>query len=81
MYSSILGLRPPNQTYFGSRSPQELLKASGLTQVPAPAHLSLFHVSPSQVEKGRVEWGCPLDVDVGMDMDTDMGPGMVMDMG
>ncbi|NXI79511.1 NBEL2 protein, partial [Rhipidura dahli] len=32
VYSSILGLRPPNQTYFGSRSPQELLKASGLTQ-------------------------------------------------
>ncbi|KAK4826633.1 hypothetical protein QYF61_010561 [Mycteria americana] len=32
VYSSILGLRPPNQIYFGSRSPQELLKASGLTQ-------------------------------------------------
>ncbi|NXE44339.1 NBEL2 protein, partial [Ptilorrhoa leucosticta] len=32
VYSCILGLRPPNQTYFGSRSPQELLKASGLTQ-------------------------------------------------
>ncbi|NXK69466.1 NBEL2 protein, partial [Sylvietta virens] len=34
VYSCILGLRPPNQTYFGSRSPQELLKASGLTQFP-----------------------------------------------
>lgn len=33
VYSCILGLRPPNQIYFGSRSPQELLKASGLTQV------------------------------------------------
>lgn len=32
VYSSILGLHPPNQIYFGSRSPQELLKASGLTQ-------------------------------------------------
>ncbi|XP_062978473.1 neurobeachin-like protein 2 isoform X1 [Elgaria multicarinata webbii] len=32
VYSSILSLRPPNQIYFGSRSPQELLKASGLTQ-------------------------------------------------
>ncbi|NXB55189.1 NBEL2 protein, partial [Struthidea cinerea] len=32
VYSCILGLRPPSQTYFGSRSPQELLKASGLTQ-------------------------------------------------
>ncbi|XP_077160810.1 neurobeachin-like protein 2 isoform X4 [Paroedura picta] len=32
VYSSILGLRPPNQIYYGSRSPQELLKASGLTQ-------------------------------------------------
>ncbi|PKU31636.1 neurobeachin-like protein 2 [Limosa lapponica baueri] len=32
VYSCILGLRPPNQIYFGSRSPQELLKASGLTQ-------------------------------------------------
>lgn len=33
VYSRILGLRPPNLFYFGSRSPQELLKASGLTQV------------------------------------------------
>uniref|UniRef100_A0A8C8SSA1 Neurobeachin-like protein 2 n=1 Tax=Pelusios castaneus TaxID=367368 RepID=A0A8C8SSA1_9SAUR len=32
VYSCILGLHPPNQIYFGSRSPQELLKASGLTQ-------------------------------------------------
>ncbi|NXT75937.1 NBEL2 protein, partial [Zapornia atra] len=32
VYSCILGLRPPNQIYLGSRSPQELLKASGLTQ-------------------------------------------------
>ncbi|XP_061443028.1 LOW QUALITY PROTEIN: neurobeachin-like protein 2 [Rhineura floridana] len=32
VYSSILGLRPPNQIYFASRSPQDLLKASGLTQ-------------------------------------------------
>ncbi|XP_029927816.1 neurobeachin-like protein 2 isoform X2 [Myripristis murdjan] len=32
VYSRILGLQPPNLFYFGSRSPQELLKASGLTQ-------------------------------------------------
>uniref|UniRef100_A0A3B3CRJ3 Neurobeachin-like protein 2 n=1 Tax=Oryzias melastigma TaxID=30732 RepID=A0A3B3CRJ3_ORYME len=32
VYSRILGLRLPNLFYFGSRSPQELLKASGLTQ-------------------------------------------------
>ncbi|XP_062322796.1 neurobeachin-like protein 2 isoform X4 [Osmerus eperlanus] len=32
VYSRILGLRPPNLFYFGSRSPQELLTASGLTQ-------------------------------------------------
>ncbi|XP_069051092.1 neurobeachin-like protein 2 [Lepisosteus oculatus] len=32
VYSRILGLRPPNLFYFGSRSPQDLLKASGLTQ-------------------------------------------------
>ncbi|XP_028325774.1 neurobeachin-like protein 2 isoform X2 [Gouania willdenowi] len=32
VYSRILGLRPPNLFYFGTRSPQELLKASGLTQ-------------------------------------------------
>ncbi|MBN3300810.1 NBEL2 protein, partial [Amia calva] len=32
VYSRILGLRPTNLFYFGSRSPQELLKASGLTQ-------------------------------------------------
>ncbi|KAM5156980.1 neurobeachin-like protein 2 isoform 1-T1 [Mantella aurantiaca] len=32
VYSRILGLHPPNQALFGSRSPQELLRASGLTQ-------------------------------------------------
>ncbi|XP_010219526.1 PREDICTED: LOW QUALITY PROTEIN: neurobeachin-like protein 2, partial [Tinamus guttatus] len=32
VYSSILGLRPPNHIYSSRRSPQELLKASGLTQ-------------------------------------------------
>ncbi|KAM4705340.1 neurobeachin-like protein 2 [Rhinophrynus dorsalis] len=32
VYSRILGLHPPNQFLFGSRSPQELLQASGLTQ-------------------------------------------------
>ncbi|NXJ86632.1 NBEL2 protein, partial [Trogon melanurus] len=51
VYSCILGLRPPNQIYFGSRSPQELLKASGLTQVWGP-HSPL--ISPSPMAKGRV---------------------------
>ncbi|XP_076826894.1 neurobeachin-like protein 2 isoform X2 [Brachyhypopomus gauderio] len=32
VYTRILGLRPANLFYFGSRSPQELLKASNLTQ-------------------------------------------------
>ncbi|NWJ10578.1 NBEL2 protein, partial [Crypturellus undulatus] len=32
VYSSILSLHPPNHIYSSSRSPQELLKASGLTQ-------------------------------------------------
>ncbi|MEE6524566.1 hypothetical protein FKM82_024118 [Ascaphus truei] len=32
VYSRILSLHPPNQFLYGSRSPQELLQASGLTQ-------------------------------------------------
>ncbi|XP_076087925.1 neurobeachin-like protein 1 isoform X3 [Mytilus galloprovincialis] len=32
VYSRILSLRPPNLIYFGSRSPAELLKSSGLSQ-------------------------------------------------
>ncbi|XP_029444090.1 neurobeachin-like protein 2 isoform X2 [Rhinatrema bivittatum] len=32
VYSRVLSLHPPNQFSFGSRSPQELLKATGLTQ-------------------------------------------------
>uniref|UniRef100_A0A8C7DXS6 Neurobeachin-like protein 2 n=1 Tax=Naja naja TaxID=35670 RepID=A0A8C7DXS6_NAJNA len=32
VYSTILSLQLPNQIYQGSRSPQDLLKASGLTQ-------------------------------------------------
>lgn len=50
VYSCILGLRPPNQIYFGSRSPQELLKASGLTQVPPCPPPP--HISPSWMAKG-----------------------------
>jgi len=33
VYGRILSLRPANLIYYGSRSPAELLKASGLTQV------------------------------------------------
>ncbi|XP_030052735.1 neurobeachin-like protein 2 isoform X1 [Microcaecilia unicolor] len=32
VYSCVLSLHPPNQFSYGSRSPQELLKVSGLTQ-------------------------------------------------
>ncbi|XP_011603991.2 neurobeachin-like protein 2 isoform X2 [Takifugu rubripes] len=42
VYSRILGLRPPNLFYFGSRSPQELLKASGLTQKWVNREISNF---------------------------------------
>lgn len=33
VYSWLLRLRPPAQGYLSSRSPQEMLRASGLTQV------------------------------------------------
>ena len=33
VYTRILSLRPANLIYYGSRSPAELLRASGLTQV------------------------------------------------
>ncbi|XP_031429737.1 neurobeachin-like protein 2 isoform X1 [Clupea harengus] len=42
VYSRILGLRPPNLFYFGSRSPQELLKASNLTQKWVHREISNF---------------------------------------
>lgn len=35
VYSWLLRLRPPTQGYLSSRSPQEMLRASGLTQVRA----------------------------------------------
>lgn len=47
VYSRILGLRPPNLFYFGSRSPQELLKASGLTQVNVDRKLQMECRPPS----------------------------------
>uniref|UniRef100_H3B2H2 Neurobeachin-like protein 2 n=1 Tax=Latimeria chalumnae TaxID=7897 RepID=H3B2H2_LATCH len=40
VYSRILGLRPPN--LYGTRSPQELLKASGLTQKWVNREISNF---------------------------------------
>ncbi|KAL4217498.1 Neurobeachin-like protein 1 [Mactra antiquata] len=42
VYSRILGLRPPNLIYYGSRSPAELLKASGLTQKWVQREISNF---------------------------------------
>lgn len=33
VFSLLLRLRPPSQGYLSSRSPQEMLRASGLTQV------------------------------------------------
>lgn len=35
VYKWLLRLRPPSQGYLSSRSPQEMLRASGLTQVGA----------------------------------------------
>ncbi|XP_052812655.1 neurobeachin-like protein 1 isoform X3 [Mya arenaria] len=42
VYSRILSLRPPNLIYYGSRSPAELLKASGLTQKWVQREISNF---------------------------------------
>ncbi|XP_060592045.1 neurobeachin-like protein 1, partial [Ruditapes philippinarum] len=42
VYSRILGLRPPNLIYYGSRSPAELLKASGLSQKWVQREISNF---------------------------------------
>ncbi|XP_055486139.1 neurobeachin-like protein 2, partial [Leucoraja erinacea] len=42
VYSLILAARPPNLFYFDSRSPQELLKASGLTQKWVQRKISNF---------------------------------------
>ncbi|XP_077975013.1 neurobeachin-like protein 1 isoform X3 [Styela clava] len=41
-YKALLSVRPPNLLYFGSRSPQELLKASGLTQKWVQREISNF---------------------------------------
>ncbi|CAH1788242.1 unnamed protein product [Owenia fusiformis] len=42
VYSRILSLRPQNLIYYGSRSPVELLKASGLTQKWVNREISNF---------------------------------------
>ncbi|XP_025103761.1 neurobeachin-like protein 1 isoform X2 [Pomacea canaliculata] len=42
VYSRILSLRPPNLIYYGTRSPAELLKASGLTQKWVQREISNF---------------------------------------
>ncbi|XP_072116392.1 neurobeachin-like protein 2 isoform X3 [Mobula birostris] len=42
VYSRMLAARPPNLFYFDSRSPQELLKASGLTQKWVQRKISNF---------------------------------------
>ncbi|XP_067686159.1 neurobeachin-like protein 1 [Haliotis asinina] len=42
IYSRILSLRPSNLSYYGTRSPAELLKASGLTQKWVQREISNF---------------------------------------
>ncbi|KAL5005989.1 hypothetical protein ScPMuIL_017147 [Solemya velum] len=42
VYSRILSLRPANLIYYGTRSPAELLKASGLTQKWVQREISNF---------------------------------------
>uniref|UniRef100_A0A8C0KM69 Neurobeachin-like protein 2 n=1 Tax=Canis lupus dingo TaxID=286419 RepID=A0A8C0KM69_CANLU len=42
MYSLLLRLRPPAQGYLSSRSPQEMLRASGLTQKWVQREISNF---------------------------------------
>ncbi|KAK3083537.1 hypothetical protein FSP39_025014, partial [Pinctada imbricata] len=42
VYSKILSLRPSNLIYFGSRSPMELLKSSGLTKKWVQRDISNF---------------------------------------
>ncbi|XP_075403354.1 neurobeachin-like protein 2 isoform X1 [Tenrec ecaudatus] len=42
VYSCLLRLRPPTQSYLGSRSPQEMLRASGLTQKWVQREISNF---------------------------------------
>ncbi|KAM6169581.1 LOW QUALITY PROTEIN: neurobeachin-like protein 2 [Rhynchocyon petersi] len=42
VYSCLLRLRPPTHGYLGSRSPQEMLRASGLTQKWVQREISNF---------------------------------------
>uniref|UniRef100_H2YXH1 BEACH domain-containing protein n=1 Tax=Ciona savignyi TaxID=51511 RepID=H2YXH1_CIOSA len=42
VYKALLSLRPPNLLYYGTRTPQELLKASGLTQKWVQREVSNF---------------------------------------
>eukprot|EP00058_Branchiostoma_floridae_P012964 XP_002598452.1 hypothetical protein BRAFLDRAFT_83269 [Branchiostoma floridae] len=42
VYSRILSLRPPNLRYYGSRSPADLLRASGLVQKWVQREMSNF---------------------------------------
>ncbi|KAG1669663.1 Neurobeachin-like protein 1 [Nymphon striatum] len=42
VYGRIVGLRPPNLIYYGSRGPAELLKASGLVQKWVQREITTF---------------------------------------
>lgn len=46
VYKWLLRLRPPTQGYLSSRSPQEMLRASGLTQVRALECEGLVRLGP-----------------------------------
>lgn len=48
VYSWLLRLRPPAQGYLSSRSPQEMLRASGLTQVRARGDISTPKVGDAE---------------------------------
>lgn len=57
VYRWLLRLRPPTQGYLSCRSPQEMLQASGLTQVSALECEGWVRSGPCGWEEG---WTAPL---------------------
>lgn len=68
VYSWLLRLRPPTQGYLSSRSPQEMLRASGLTQVRALECEDRVRSGPGGWEEGwQPSWltSCPCPPEMG----------------
>jgi len=72
VFSRILSLRPANLCHYGSRSPADLLRSTGLTQKWVNREISNFDYL-MQVSGSPDDWYVQTSMDLGISLITKLG--------